>query len=304
MSVHEFDRIAASEERFAPVGRGVELCYRTYGDPADETVLLVMGLAGPMIWWHEELCRMIAAEGFHVVVFDNRDVGRSSRVDAAAGQAMLVRAFLGRPVDPPYSLVDMADDAYGLLDHLGVERAHLVGVSMGGMIAQTMAVERPGRARSLASIMSTTGRRTVGWQHPKLLPTLLLSREGRDAYVANAGKVWALIGSPDYPDDPARIRWRAEETFDRGVSREGALRQMLAVVTQPDRTPRLRELRIPTLVMHGLRDPMVHISGGRATAEAIPGAELVLVPGMGHDIPIPLHRVFADAIVRTAGRAR
>lgn len=303
MSIDELSQVAVSEERFAAVGRGVELCYQTYGDPADETVLLVMGLAGPMIWWHEELCRMIAAEGFQVVVFDNRDIGRSSYSDARVSQSTLVRAFLRRPVEPPYTLVDMANDGYGLLDHLGIERAHLVGVSMGGMIAQTMAVERPERVHTLTSIMSTTGRRTVGWQHPKLLPALLVSRDGREAYVANAGKVWTQIGSPDYRDDPERIRWRAEETFDRGVSREGAMRQMLAIVTQPDRTPRLRELRAPTLVLHGLSDPLVHVSGGRATAAAIPGAELVLVPGMGHDIPVPLHRMFADAIVRTARRS-
>ena len=165
--------VTASEELFAPVGREVELCYQTFGTPDDEPLLLVMGLGGPMTWWDPELCQLLADRGFYVVRYDNRDTGRSSRGQGRVTRATLVRAFAGRRVRAPYSLTDMADDAFGLLDHLGMESAHVCGVSMGGMIAQTMAIEHPKRVRSLTSIMSTTGKRTVGWQHPSLLPNLL-----------------------------------------------------------------------------------------------------------------------------------
>ena len=183
-------------------------------------------------------------------------------------------------------MADLADDGFRLLDHLGIESAHICGVSMGGMIVQTMACTHPQRVRSLTSIMSTLGKRTVGWQDPKLLPMLLAPRHaGREAYVETSTRMWKLIGSPDYPEDPESVRERAGETFDRGVSTSGVLRQMLAIVTQPNRARQLHGLRLPALVIHGDSDRMVHVSGGRATAQAIPGAELILVKGMGHDMP-------------------
>ena len=296
--------IDESVELFAPVSTGVELCYQTYGDPDDEPLLLVMGLGGPMTWWDEALCRLLAARGFHVVRYDNRDTGRSSRVPGRVTRSMLVRAFTGRRVRAPYTMSDLADDAFGLLDHLGLPSAHLVGVSMGGMIVQTMAIERPRRVRSLTSIMSTTGRRTVGWQSPRLLPSLVANRgAGREAYVAASAATWALIGSPGYPLDPESARARAAATFDRGYTQAGVLRQMLAVVTQPDRTRRLRGVRVPTLVVHGLADRMVHVSGGRATAAAVPDAELLLIDDMGHDLPPELFGTLVEAIRRTADRA-
>ncbi len=165
-----------SQEQFAPLAGGVEICYQTFGDPAAEPLLLVMGLGGPMIWWDPEFCRLLAEQGFFVVRYDNRDTGRSSRMSGRVTQRMVVQKYLGRGSRPPYTLDDMAGDAFGLLDHLGIERAHVVGISMGGMIAQTMAMLRPDRVRSLTSIMSTTGRRTVGWQDPRLLPLLLARR--------------------------------------------------------------------------------------------------------------------------------
>jgi pimeloyl-ACP methyl ester carboxylesterase len=172
---------------------------------------------------------------------------------------------------------------------------------MGGMIVQTMAIEQPDRVRSLTSIMSTTGKRTVGWQSPKLLPVLIAPRRpGRAAYVASSKRIFQLIGSPDYEQDEASQQAKAEETFDRGFSARGVLRQMMAILTQPNRTPALRGLRMPALVIHGVADPMVHPSGGRATAAAIPGAELLLLDGMGHDMPPQLFRTFVDAIVSTA----
>jgi pimeloyl-ACP methyl ester carboxylesterase len=294
----------ASDELRAPVTADVELCYQTFGDPDDEPLLLVMGLSGPMTWWDDPLCEQLASAGFHVVRYDNRDTGRSSRVATPVRHAQLLRAFATGRARAPYTMSDLAGDAVALLDHLGLESAHLVGVSMGGMIAQTVAVEHPSRVRSLTSISSTTGRRTVGWQHPSLLPRLIAPRKaGREAYVGSSVAMWSLIGSAGYPADPDALRTRAGETYDRGVSASGVLRQMLAILTQEDRTPRLRSLRVPALVIHGTADKMVHVSGGRSTAAAIPGAELVTIDGMGHDLPPELFPTFVEAIRRTADRA-
>ncbi len=295
--------VTASEELFAPVGREVDLCYQTFGTPDDEPLLLVMGLGGPMTWWDVALCETLVARGFYVVRFDNRDSGRSSRGQGRITRSTLVRAFAGRRVRAPYSLQDMAADAFGLLDHLDVESAHVCGVSMGGMIAQTMAIEHPERVRSLTSIMSTTGKRTVGWQHPSLIANLFGSRGGRDAYIEASVRTWKLIGSPAYPTSEEQIRADARETYDRGVTASGTMRQMVAILTQPNRASRLHALKVPTLVVHGLADKMVHVSGGRATAAAIPGAELLLIDGMGHDLPPDLYETFADGIRRTANRA-
>ena len=304
MSVRTPDDVAVSAELSAPIAPDVELCYQTFGDPADRPMLLVMGLGGPMTWWDPQLCRMLAAEGFFVIRYDNRDTGRSSRIPHRVSRSTLVKAFAGAPVRAPYSMSDLASDAVGLLGHLGINAAHLVGVSMGGMIAQTVAIEHPDRVRSLTSIMSTTGRRTVGWQHPSLLPGLVAPRRpGREAYIKSSAAVWRLIGSPAYPEDRAEVERRAGETFDRGVSASGVMRQMLAVITQPNRAERLRRVEAPTLVIHGLADKMVHVSGGRATARAIPGAELLLIDGMGHDLPGQLYDTFVTAIRRNADRA-
>ena len=291
--------------RGAPSSGTIELCYQTFGSAEDEPLLLVMGLGGPMTWWDPEFCAELARRGFFVIRYDNRDTGRSSRIRGRVTRGMVVRAFAGRRVRAPYNLDDLAGDAFGLLDHLELDSAHVVGVSMGGMIAQTMAINEPDRVRSLTSIMSTTGKRSVGWQHPSLLPSLLMKRgPGREAYVTSSVAVWKMIGSPGYPLDDDAVAARAEETFDRGMSRSGVMRQMMAVLTQPNRAARLRSIKVPTLVMHGLADKMVHTSGGRATAAAIPGAELLLIEGMGHDLPPALFPTFADAIERTARRAR
>ena len=296
--------VEVSDELVAPVPGGIELCYQTFGDPGDEPLLLVMGLGGPMTWWNPDLCRALARAGFYVVRYDNRDCGRSTVLEGRVSRGTLVRAFAGVSVRAPYTMADLADDAFALLDHLGIDAAHVVGVSMGGMIAQTMAIARPQRVRSLTSIMSTTGKRTVGWQHPSLLPALVGGRRvGREAYLKTSAAFWRVIGSPAYPEAPEELERRAAETWDRGVSAAGTQRQMLAVLTQPNRAARLRGVRVPTLVVHGLADKMVHVSGGRATATAVPGAELLLIDGMGHDLPPALHETFVNAIRRTADRA-
>ena len=295
--------VAVSQELFAPVGDDIELCYQTFGDPEGEPLLLVMGLGGPMTWWDPDFCEMLAERGFYVVRYDNRDTGRSSRAKGRVTRAMLVRAFAGRRVKPPYTMSAFARDVLGLMDHLGWESAHLAGVSMGGMIVQTVALTAPTRVRSMTSIMSTTGKRTVGWQHPSLLPNLLAKRGGRQSYVDGSVVIWKRIGSPGYPKDEVDVRAEAEETWDRGISSSGVLRHMMAVITQPNRSAKLHALRVPTLVIHGLADKMVHVSGGRATAAAVPGAELLLIDGMGHDLPAQLYETFVDAISRTAKRA-
>lgn len=294
---------AVSEELFADVGNGVRLCYQTFGSPGDEPLLLVMGLGGPMTWWDPRLCEQLAEAGFYVIRYDNRDIGRSTRLSGRVGLPQLVKAFLGVRVRPPYTISDLAADAVGLLDALGIGSAHVCGMSMGGMIVQTLAVEHPDRVRSVVSIMSTTGKRSVGWQHPSILPVLLKPARGREEYVAGGIAIERLIGSPGFPADKDATRRRLEDTWDRGLWSQGVARQMLAVLTQPDRTRALREVGVPFTVVHGLADRMVHVSGGRATSMAVPGAELLLIQGMGHDLPEALWPTFVRVIRETAARA-
>ena len=297
--------VVVSGELFAPVSSDVELCYQTFGDPDAEPLLLVMGLGGPMTWWDPDLCTLLARNGFYVIRFDNRDVGRSSKGTGQVTRPTLLRAFLGGRTKAAYSIADMAGDVFGLLDHLGIDSAHVAGVSMGGMIAQSMAIAQPSRVRSLVSIMSTTGRRTVGWQDPRVVTKMLAPRgTSKEEYVAGARVMGQLIGSPGYPEPEESSRARAEETFDRGLNAAGVLRQMMAVLTQPDRARALQSLTMPAAVIHGMDDRMVHPSGGRATAQAIPGANLLLIPGMGHDLPVALHETFAEVIRRTADKVR
>lgn len=294
-----------SGEQVAHLPSGIDLCYETFGDASDPAVLLIMGLGGPMGWWDHELCAGLAERGYFVIRYDNRDTGKSTKLrEHRVRKGDVIRAFTGT-VRAPYTLADLADDAIGLLDHLGIAAANVAGVSMGGMIAQTIAINHPDRILSLTSIMSSTGRRTVGWQHPKLIPTMLgSSGSGRDGYLANSQRSWERISSPAFPTDEARRLNRATETYDRGWSGSGVMRHMLAVLTQPDRTNALKKVTIPTTVIHGLSDPLVHSSGGRATARAIPNAELIQIDGMGHDIPVQLWPTFIDAIDRTAKRAQ
>jgi pimeloyl-ACP methyl ester carboxylesterase len=292
---------AFGDELMAPAN-GIELCYQEMGDLDGEPLLLVMGLATQMIAWDEEFCRMLADRGFRVVRFDNRDIGRSSRI-RTAGVPGKLEMILGTG-KPPYLLRDMAADAFGLMDHLGIDSAHLVGASMGGMIVQTAAIEQPKRVRSLVSIMSTTGSRRVG--HPSYRTFgLLLGKppREREAAIERVVKTFRTIGSPGYPFEEERVREIAGRSFDRGHSEAGIARQLHAITASGDRTPALRKLDLPAVVIHGKSDVLVNPSGGRATAKAIPNARLKLVDGMGHDLPRPLHPSFVEEIAANAARA-
>jgi pimeloyl-ACP methyl ester carboxylesterase len=290
------------DERLAPVD-GIELCYQEMGDSDGEPLLLVMGLATQMIAWDETFCGMLAERGFRVVRFDNRDIGRSTKL-AAAGPPRRSDMMLGRRGSAAYLLRDMAADTVGLMDHLGIDSAHVVGASMGGMIAQTTAIEHPERVRSLVSIMSTTGSRRVG--HPSYRTFGVLFGKpprGREAAVERAVRTFKTIGSPGYPFEEERVREIAGRSYDRGHSTAGVLRQLHAITASGDRTADLRKLDVPAAVVHGKNDPLVNPSGGRATARAIPGARLKLVDGMGHDLPRPLWPDFVDEIAANAARA-
>jgi pimeloyl-ACP methyl ester carboxylesterase len=289
-----------AEER-APAN-GIEIVYETIGDRSNPALLLIMGLGTQLIHWDTELCERFAGRGFFVIRFDNRDAGRSTQIKAPVPN--LVRAMAGFKVDAPYLLDDMAEDAFGLLDHLGIEAAHLAGASMGGMIAQTMAIRRPERVSSLTSIMSTTGERRVG--RPKLrVWSVLLRRAPRDkdAYVEYFVRVFRLIGSKGFPADDDRIRALAAASYERGHHPAGTGRQLAAIMASGDRTERLRQLHVPSMVFHGRSDPLVPFRGGRATAEAIPDARLIAIPGMGHDLPPEIWPQLVDAVAQTAARA-
>jgi pimeloyl-ACP methyl ester carboxylesterase len=280
----------------------VELAYESIGDAADPALLLVMGLGMQMTGWDPEFCEGLAERGFHVIRFDNRDAGLSTKIDAPVPNVM--RAMAGFPVRAPYLLDDMANDSFGLLDQLGIERAHVTGASMGGMIAQTMAIRRPERVLSLGSMLSTTGDRRVGT--PKLRVWSVLMRRAprrRDQYIDYFVRVFRLIGSPDYPVDEARIREQAGAAYDRCHCPAGTARQLAAILASGSRTAALRQLEVPTVVIHGRKDPLVPFRAGAATARAIPNAELVAVPGMGHDLPRQLWPRFTDALVANAERA-
>jgi pimeloyl-ACP methyl ester carboxylesterase len=288
-----------SEERLASAN-GIELAYQEFGEPTGEPLVLVMGLGMQMLGWHEELCGMLVARGFRVVRFDNRDIGCSTKIDSA-GVPNRLDIMLGRRSTAPYLLSDMAADTAALMDHLEIESAHLVGVSMGGMIAQTLAIERPGRVASLVSMLSSTGRRWVGTPSPRTFATLMAHPAGgRESAIEQAVKTFRLIGSPDFPMDERHVRDVAGASYDRNHSRAGVLRQMHAITASGDRTPALRRLRVPTTVIHGARDPLVNPSGARATARAIPGARLRIIEGMGHDLPRPLWPTFVDDISANA----
>jgi pimeloyl-ACP methyl ester carboxylesterase len=276
---------------------GIQIEYETTGDPADPPLLLIMGLGAQLIAWDDDFVRELASRGLHVIRFDNRDQGLSTWFDDAGVPDVVSAAATGVIPEPAYTLADMADDAAGLLDALGIEQAHVCGVSMGGMIGQTLVVRSPAKVLSLVSIMSTTGDPAVGWQHPEALALLMApAPSDRDAVIESAVKGAAVIGSTGYPRHDDTIRRLAAASYDRGFHPDGAARQLVAIASAPDRTEALRAVRCPTLVIHGEADPLIDCSGGRATAEAIPGADLWMIPGMGHDLPAELFSPIAERI--------
>ena len=282
----------------------LELAYEEDGDGAP--LLLVMGIGAQMVLWDERLVGALTARGFRVIRFDNRDVGGSTRLDhlpVPKPIPTMARSLLGLPVPAPYTLSDMASDAAGLLDALGIARAHVLGVSMGGMIAQHLAIEHPSRVASLTSIMSSPGGRFL--PKPRAMRALLRPM-GKTVEEAEARflDVWAAIGSPAYPADPDRLRKNARASFARGASPRGFLRQLAAIGASGDRTARLRGVRTPALVIHGREDPLIPVRAGRATARALRHARYLELAGMGHDLPVALHARFADEIADLADRAR
>jgi pimeloyl-ACP methyl ester carboxylesterase len=289
-------------EQFCDVGRGVTLCYETFGDPANPTALLVMGLGTQMVAWHEDFCLQLADRGLHVVRFDNRDIGRSTHMK---GRAPTIRQLLTRSKRAAhYTLRDMADDAAGLLEELELAPAHVVGASMGGMIAQCLAARHPEAVRSLTSIMSNTGSLRSGQPALRVYSVFLRRAPSeREAFIEHMERVFAAIGSRGLPRDPEDIRALAAMSYDRDRDPEAAGRQLAAIIAAGDRTPELRRITAPTLVIHGSADRLVSPSGGRATARAIPGADLVMVPDMGHDLPRAAWPTLLDAIAGHALRA-
>jgi len=290
---------AVGREEFCDVGRGVTLCYESFGDPEDPAMLLVMGLATQMIAWHTSFIELLVERGLRVVRFDNRDIGRSTRMTGVPTPTL--RQLLARRVGPrQYDLGDMGADTVGLMDGLGIRDAHLVGASMGGMIAQTVAARYPDRTRSLTSIMSNTGSRVTGQPGPGMYPVLLRrpAGRGREDFVDHIERVFGKIGSPG--QDAATIREHAGLSFDRGVDADGPLRQLGAIAASGARAKELRKITAPTLVIHGKADRLVPLSGGKATARAIPGAKLMVVEGMGHDLPERNWPRIVDAIVANA----
>jgi pimeloyl-ACP methyl ester carboxylesterase len=283
---------------------GIDICYEIFGDAGAEPMLLIMGLGAQMIHWDDDFCRQLASRGFRVIRFDNRDIGKSSRL--AGGKRLtafelLKLRFLKIPVAAPYKLLDMAKDTLGLMDALGIKSAHLVGASMGGMIAQEVAISFPQRVRSLTSIMSSTG-------NPKLPPptreasAMLMAPPPatKEEYFERFAQTWKILRVGSFPEDERLDRSRAERTFERGLNPAGVGRQLRAILASGSRNERLRSVKTPTLVIHGTVDPLVRPAAGRDTAASIPGAKLLMIEGMGHALPIPMWPQIIDAIDKHA----
>jgi len=284
---------------------GIELEYETFGSEEDPPLLLVMGLGAQMISWEDDFCEALVGRGFFVIRFDNRDVGLSTKVDFGEVDllAAITAALAGETASAPYLLSDMASDAWGLLDVLEIERAHIVGASMGGMVAQTMAIQHPERVLSLTSIMSMTGEQPFGQPKPEVLPVLLnRAPSEREANIAFNVETSRAISSPEFFDEN-RARAKAERAYDRCYYPKGIGHQLMAILASGSRDEALRQLDVPTLVMHGTADPLVTPSGGEHTAEVLQGSELILFEGMGHDLPAHYWSQIIDAICAVAARA-
>jgi pimeloyl-ACP methyl ester carboxylesterase len=286
---------------------GIDLCYEIFGAADAEPMLLIMGLGAQMIHWDDDFCRQLAARGFRVIRFDNRDIGKSSHLSGGKRLSpveLLKLRFLKIPVAAPYRLRDMAEDTVGLMDALGIRSAHLVGASMGGMIAQEVAIAHPQRVRSLTSIMSTTGNPRIPPPTREATAVLMAPPPTtREEYYVRFAQTWKVLRVGSFPEDEALDRSRAERTFERGLNPAGVGRQLRAILASGSRKERLHAVKTPTLVIHGTVDPLVHPMGGKDTAASIPGAKLLMIEGMGHALPIPMWPQIIDAIDQHAHAA-
>jgi pimeloyl-ACP methyl ester carboxylesterase len=279
---------------------GIDICYEIFGDADAEPMLLIMGLGAQMIHWDDDFCGQLAGRGFRVIRFDNRDIGQSGKLTGGKRLTpleLLKLRFLKIPVAAPYKLSDMAQDVIGLMDALKIKSAHLVGASMGGMIAQEIAITFPERVRSLTSIMSTTGNPKVP-QPTREAAAMLMAPPvtTKDEYLERFAQTWKILRVGSFPEDEARDRSRAERTFERGLNPAGVGRQLRAILASGSRKERLGSVKAPTLVIHGTVDPLVRPEGGKDTAASIPGAKLLMIEGMGHALPIPMWPQIIDAI--------
>jgi pimeloyl-ACP methyl ester carboxylesterase len=291
---------------------GITIAYESFGAADRETILMIMGNGAQLTAWPVELVEELVKRGYHVVIYDNRDVGLSTKFDGAGvpdAKAVIEAKIAGKPSPLPYTLDDMAKDAVGLLDALGIKKVHIVGVSMGGMIAQLVAADHPKHVLSLTSIMSTSGNPEVPFPaNPEAIAKMPPPRpEGdQEAIVTNAVKVIQVLAGPDYPPDEKRIRDLVIRSLKRSADRSGMARHnaLSALGLFEDRRAKLKTIKVPTVVVHGEKDPIMSVAGGKDTAANIPGAELRIIPGMGHDLPIPLVSAIADAITAAAARAK
>lgn len=283
---------------------GIDICYEIFGDAGAEPMLLIMGLGAQMILWDDEFCRELAARGFRVIRFDNRDIGQSGKLTGGKPLTpleLLKLRFFRIPVAAPYRLRDMAEDSTGLMDALGIKSAHVVGASMGGMIAQEIAISFPQRVRSLTSIMSTTGNPRVPPPTREAVAMLMAPPPTtREEYRKRFAQTWKVLRVGSFPLDEARDLERAERTFERGLNPAGVARQFRAILASGSRKQRLHAVKAPTLVIHGTVDPLVRPEGGKDTAASIPGARLLMIEGMGHALPIPMWPQIIDAIDKHA----
>ena len=287
---------------------GISIEYEEIGDKSAPAILLVMGLGAQLTRWSDTFCQALADGGFRTIRFDNRDCGLSSKFEAAGVPnmaEMFQKATKGETIAAPYRLEDMALDAVGLMDRLGLAKAHIVGASMGGMIAQVMAARHPNRTASLVSIMSSSGRRGLPPGKPEAMQAIMTRPESgeREALIQNSMRASRIIGSPGYPEDEAVLRRQAERNVDRSYYPQGVSRQFAAVLANGSRVDLLKTITAPSLVIHGNDDPLVPVEAGRDTAAHIPGAELMLVPGMGHAIESKLVPIVAPAILAHCRKA-
>src|ERR1700756_4260552 len=283
---------------------GIDLCYEIFGKDDGEPMLLIMGLGAQMILWDDGFSEQLAARGFRVIRFDNRDIGKSSKLTGGKRLTpleLLKLRFLKIPIAAPYKLSDMAKDVIGLMDALGIKSAHIVGASMGGMIAQEIAITFPQRVRSLTSIMSTTGNPKVPPPTKEAAAMLMAPPPTtKEEYFARFAQTWKILRVGSFPEDEALDPSRAARIFSRGLNPAGVGRQLRAILASGSRKARLRGVTAPTLVIHGTVDPLVRPEGGKDTAASAPGARLLMVEGMGHAIPIPMWPQIIDAIEKHA----